>query len=285
MRGVPESSGATSPLRWLIGSELEHFRSVSGLPVHEASTRTGIGAPKINHMEKGRQLQEPRDIRALLDAYGTPAEQVERLVALTGRAADASWWTPWAAVVPTWVKTFAGLEGLARSEFAFEPTVIPGLFQTQDYAAAIVAGSPRVRMDHGERFVGFRMARVERVMHGDRPVPLHAVIAESALRLAVGSQKTRQAQLRHLIEIARLPNVTIQVVRPEDGLHTATAGPFVLLEFDAARPVCYVELKDSAVYLQEADQIATYTLVAANLKEVALDPEKSFSLIESMLEA
>lgn len=39
-------------------------------------------------------------------------------------------------MVPDWLKTFVGLEGLAESEFVFEPIIIPGLLQTEEYAAA-----------------------------------------------------------------------------------------------------------------------------------------------------
>lgn len=275
--------GATSPLRWLIGSELARYRSDARLTLVEASDRTGISKPKLGHLETGRQQQDPDDIATLLAAYGAQQRDIDRLTSLTGRADDATWWAPWAQVVPDWLKTFVGLEGIAEREFTFEPTIIPGLLQTQEYAAAITAGSPRVRADHGERFVGFRLARTRRLTDPDRPLALHAVVTEAALRLAVGTPELRRAQLQHLITIAQLPAVTLQIVRPEDGLHTALAGPFVLLDFESARSVCYVELKDGAVYLQDPDQISTYTMVATNLTQVALGPDQSVALIESML--
>ncbi len=68
-------------------------------------------------------------------------------------------------VVPDWLTTFVGLEGLAEREFVFEPIFIPGLLQTEEYAAAVTAGTPR------------------------------------------------QTQLRHLVTMAALPTITIQVIR------------------------------------------------------------------------
>jgi hypothetical protein len=44
---------------------------------------------------------------------------------------SAIWWGPWAHVVPDWLKTFVGLEGLAEREFVFEPLIIPSLLQTE----------------------------------------------------------------------------------------------------------------------------------------------------------
>ncbi|MDQ3579480.1 MAG: helix-turn-helix domain-containing protein [Actinomycetota bacterium] len=275
--------GHPAPLRWLIGIELARYRNQAKLSLTDASTRAGYSRAKIGHLETGRQQQDPAEIALLLSHYGVEQADVDRLVALTSRADEASWWAPWALVVPDWLTTFVGLERLAEREFVFEPVVIPGLLQTEDYAAAITAETPRVRGDHGERFVSFRIARTQRLTDPDRPLHLHAIFAEAALRLAVGKPELRQAQLRHLVEMAALPNVTIQIVRPEDGLHPAGAGQFVVLDFDTVRSIGYVELIDGAVYLQDPDQVLTYTMVAKNLTRTALDPARSVELIESMI--
>jgi hypothetical protein len=183
------------------------------------------------------------------------------------------------------VRTYVGLEALAVHAFCFQPFAIPGLLQTQDYAAAVTANAKSIRPDHGERFVKFRMARTQRLTDPARPLALDAVIPEGALRLAVGTPEVRREQLRHLLAMAELPTVTIQVVRPEDGPHSGlSSGGFVVLDFgSAARPVVYVELKDGAVYLQEEMQVDAYTMVVADLQQVAMSPEQSRELIASML--
>jgi transcriptional regulator with XRE-family HTH domain len=276
-------AGHPGALRWLIGVELARYRNQARLTLTEAGELTGISKPKLGHLETGRQAQAPDDIATLLAAYGAEQRDLDRLTSLAGRADEATWWAPWAQVVPDWFKTFVGLEGLAEREFVFEPIIIPGLLQTEEYAAAVTADSPRVRADHGERFVNFRMARTRRLTDPERPLRVHAVLTEGALRLAVGTPELRRAQLRHLVELAALPTVTLQVIRPEDGLHTALTGQFVLLEFDAVRPIGYVELKDGAVYLQDPDQVRTYMMVVDNLQRVALGPERSVALIQSMI--
>ena len=275
--------GHPAPLRWLIGIELARYRALAKLSLTDAAARTGYSRAKIGHLETGRQQQDAEEIGVLLGQYGVAEADIHRLVSLTGRADEASWWAPWALVVPDWLTTFVGLERLAEREFVFEPVVIPGLLQTEDYAAAITAETPRVRGDHGDRFVGFRVARASRLTAADRPLELHAVMIEGALRLAIGNPELQQAQLRHLVAMAALPNVTIQIVRPEDGLHAAGAGQFVVLDFETVRSIGYVELIDGAVYLQDPDQVLTYTMVAKNLSRAALDPERSVELIESMI--
>lgn len=274
--------GEPSPLRWLIGVELARYRNAAGLSMSQVAERVPITKPKLGHMETGRQQQDPEDIAMLLRAYGVEQRDIDRLTSLTGRADESTWWAPWAHVVPDWLKTFVGLEALAMREFTFEPLIIPGLLQTEEYASVVTADTPRIRGDHGERFVGFRMSRARRLTDPDRPLHLHAVIGEAALRLNVGTPELRRAQLQHLVAMAKLPNVTIQVIRPEDGLHTAMTGQFIVLDFESVRSIAYAELHDGAVYIQDSEQVRSYTLVAENLQRVALGPEQSIKLIRSM---
>src|SRR5216683_1238047 len=272
-----------SPLRWLIGVELMRYRHEAGYTLVEAGDHSGISRAKLNHMENGRQQQDPADIAKLLKVYGTERHDIDRLPSLTGRADEAGWWAPWAQVVPDWMRTIVGLEGLAVREFVFEPIILPGLLQTEDYARAVTADTPRVRPDHGERFVGFRMARAARLTDAERPLKLHAVITEGALRLAVGTPELRCAQFEHLVAMAGLPNVTIQVVRPDDGLHDAITGQFAVLDFENVRSIGYVEMHDGSVYVQDPEQVETYNLVAKNVQRVALGPEPSVALIKSLI--
>lgn len=272
-----------APLRWLIGVELASYRAKSGLSLAEVSEKLGISKAKVGHLETGRQQQYPDDIAALLRVYGAEQRDIDRLGSLTGRADEATWWAPWANVVPDWLKTFVGLEGLAEREFIFEPLIIPGLLQTEEYALEITAGTPRVRADQGERFVDFRMARARRLTDPDRPLELHAVIGEGALRLRVGTPELRTAQLKHLVEMSKLPNVTVQVIRPEDGLHTSMSGRFVVLDFPSVRSIGCTELHDGAVYVQDSEQVRSYILAAETLQRVALGPDQSRTLIESLI--
>ncbi|MGP4021619.1 helix-turn-helix domain-containing protein [Saccharopolyspora sp. 5N708] len=272
-----------SPLRWLIGVELARYRNESGMSLAVASSHTGMSKAKIGHMETGRQQQAPDDIALLLKTYGAEQHDVDRLTTLTGRADQATWWGPWAHVVPDWLKTFVGLEGLAEREFVFEPIIIPGLLQTEEYARATTASTPRVRQDHGERFVSFRMARTRRLSDAEPPLHLHAVIAEAALRLRVGDDELQRNQLQHLVDMAKRPNITIQIVRPEDGFHSAHTGQFIVLDFEDVRSIAYSELHDGAVYVQDMDQVDSYNMAIDSLQRVALSPQQSIMLIKRIL--
>ncbi|MDR7303375.1 Scr1 family TA system antitoxin-like transcriptional regulator [Haloactinomyces albus] len=82
---------------------------------------------------------------------------------------------------------------------------------------------------------------------------------------------------------ATLPTVTIQVVQPESGPHAAMGGSFFILDFAEARPIAYTELLDGAIYVQDPDQVSSYTMAAKNVQETALQPDDSLAFIRSLL--
>lgn len=274
-----------SPLRWLIGVELARHRNAARVTLTEASAAVGISRAKLGHLETGRQHQDPDDIALLLKTYGAEQSDIERMITLTGYADEAGWWTGSARVVPDWLKTFVGLERIAEHEFTFEPLVVPGILQCRDYAAALTWASPRVPAEHADLVVDLRLARAQRLTDPERPLRLHAVIGEAAVRLRLGSERVRRAQREHLLAMAELPNIIIQVIKPEHGPHTSVTGPYVTLDFADVRSIAYVELHDGAVYVQEPGQIRTYQRAARELQQVALDPDESNAWIRSMIES
>jgi hypothetical protein len=249
----------------------------------KTSELTGISKPKLAHLEMGRQHQSADDITTVLAAYGVEQRSVTRLIALSERTEDANWWSPWADVLPAWFTVFAGLERIADRVFTYEPTIIPGLLQTPEYATAITEEALLVRADHAHRYVQFRAERAKRLTDPDRAMWLHAVITSGALEMPVGSPEIRERQLMHLAKLADLPTVTIQVLRPENGVPTVHTGGFTVLSFDAASQVGYVELLDDAVYLYDVNRLRTYQLGAGDLQRIALDPERSQAYIRSLI--
>ncbi|MCS7481568.1 helix-turn-helix domain-containing protein [Umezawaea endophytica] len=273
---------APSALQWLIGVELARFRNEAKVSLSELAETTGISRAKLGHLETGRSMQYPADIRKILKACGVDREHVDRIVLLSGRADEASWLGDWTDVMSDWLRTIVGLESLARHEFVFEPIVLPGLVQIEDYARELTQAASRVRPDRAERLVEFRMQRA-RLLSKEEPLECHAIFNEQALRLRIGNQDLLNAQYRHLLQLADQPNVTIQVVRPEAGPHAAPNGQFVLLDFADARSIAYIELQDAAVFVDDSARVRTYTLSTQSLARVALSPGESATLIESLI--
>lgn len=280
---APSPRNPPPAVRKLVGIELARYRTEARMSLGKTSAVTGISKPKLAHLEMGRQHQSAEDIATLLATYGVEQRSVTRLVALSERSEDANWWAPWADVLPPWFTVFAGLERIADRVFTYEPTLIPGLLQTPEYATAVTEEALLVRADHAPRYVQFRAERVKRLNNPDRPLWLHAVITSGALEMPVGNADVREKQLMHLAKMADLPTVTIQVLRPQNGIPTVHTSGFMLLSFDAASQVGYVELLDDAVYLYDVNRLRTYQLGAGDLQRIALDPERSQAYIRSLI--
>ena len=274
--------GNPSALRWLVGVELANYRRRTGLDQAEAAQRAGISRGKLSHLETGERRQQPADIAKVLAAYSAPRHEINRLTSLAEVPDESTWWGAWSDVVSDWFGTFVGLERLASKEFVFEPIVMPGLLQTENYARELSRSSQRVRVDHSERVVELRMERAQRLT-ADNPLQLHAAVNEQALRLRVGTPEIMKAQYEHLIRLAKLPNVTLQVVVPDRGPHQATTGQFVVMEFEKARPIIYVEMQDGAMYVQQPGEVDTYRESARSLEDVGLPPGESVRFIADLI--
>ncbi len=283
-----------SALRWLIGAELANYRKQSGKKQTAAATALNLTPGMVAHFEVGRYFPSPEQIVTMLRVYDAPAYDIERLSWLAGRADDNSWLARWSDVIPDWLKTFIGLEGLASHVVTYAPLVLNALVQTKEYSAGMTAPSARVRADQEERLVGLRMERQRRVFADERPLRLTMIVEESVLDRPIGGKNAREVmrgQLAHLIEIGKRDNVEILVLPTEAGRHDGLEGQFSVLHFrdqddqQQAQSVVYVEIPDDAVYIQDQRQVAQYTRNADQLRLIALSPSKSTTAIRKRLAA
>lgn len=272
-----------SALRWLIGHELRRHRDRAKISLDAAGKRLGRTGPKVYTMENGKYRQDPTEVARLLELYGVAPEDIDRLVSLAGQEETDTWWAPWSDLVPDWLRTFVGLEGLATEEFAYEPVALHAMLQTESYAAALANNAQRVRRDHADRLVEFRLERQRRLTDEAAPLRFGAVIEESALHRPVGGPKTMRAQLEHLIRLSELDNVTVQVIPTSVGVHAGYSGQFVLLGFAEFQDIAYVELQEGAIYIQNDLRLRSYRLSADSLRKSALGQRDSVSLIASLI--
>ena len=93
-------------------------------------------------------------------------------------------------------------------------------------------------------------------------------------------------QLLHLIETAKQPNVTIQVIPFDAGAHPAMESTFDILEFsgEVTPSLVYVEGLVGNMYLERSSDLERYELVFANLRNIALDPQDSIEYIAETAE-
>ena len=272
-----------SALRFLIGHDLRVTRERASLKQTEAAKVLGCSQARINYLETGKTQQKPDDVTTLLRAYGADVEHVDRMASLAARADQGTWWAPFGDVLPNWFKTFVGLEGLAAAEFTYESLLLPGQLQTPDYAAALLVGNLRVPPMEASQVVRARMAR-QRLAEETDPLRFRAVIEQYVLDRIVGGPQVMRAQLEHLRALIQRDNVELHVMPVSVAVHDGLDGDFLLLDFDEAQSIGYIEYPTGAIYVQDQDQVGAYTLSADRLCAAALSVSDSADAIAARIE-
>ncbi|MGK4582697.1 helix-turn-helix domain-containing protein [Kitasatospora sp. HPMI-4] len=268
-----------------LGSELRRLRESAGKTTEDAAGALKCSRAKISRIETGAVGIRRLDLGILLDLYGI-AESRDRdvLERLARDSKKRGWWHDYGDTIPPAYADFLGLEGDARYIRTWQPLVLPGLLQTEDYARALLAANPAaVRPERIDQLVEVRMERKDVLVKPD-PARFWAIIWEPALRCPVGGVDVRRAQLGYLTEAAQLPNVTLQVVPLDVGATAGACGAFVMFGFtDSPTPgAVFLETLTSSHYLEQETELDGYGLVFEYLRSSALNPAQSLDMITAI---
>jgi hypothetical protein len=272
-------------LRMLVGLQLRRLRESGGITCERAGESIRASHSKISRMEMGRTGFKRRDVADLLTLYGVGEGAVrEGLLAMAVRSNAPGWWHTYGDVLPNWFESYVGLEQAASVIRSYEVQFVPGLLQTEAYARAIVRlGHQQAPSAEIERRVDLRMRR-QRILTRPDPPMLWAVLDEAALRRPIGGIATMRAQIQHLIRLAELPQVTIQVLPFSVGGHAA-GGPITILRFPEGElpDVVYLEQLTSALYPDREADIEDYWHVMNSLVVEAEPPAETSTLLQRIL--
>jgi len=280
---VPRPSGPTIA-RWQLGSQLKAMREAAKITQIQIADVLGCSESKIYKIEAGDVGINRGDLLVMLDRYKVPEDDQRRETALDlqKQGKQRGWWAMYGSL-PNNYAMYVGLEGAATEVRDFELAVVPGLLQTEDYARAIGSAAWPDKPEEVERRVELRMAR-QACLTEDPPLKFWGIVDEGVLHRRTGGSEVMRGQLRHLIELGRQPNVTIQVLPYSEGWHPGTAGSFSILEFPEGvhSPVAYIESQAGDVYLEREDDMRRATLTYTHLQTAALSQAKSRDLIAAI---
>jgi transcriptional regulator with XRE-family HTH domain len=265
--------------------ELRRLRETARLTCEDVAEHLECSTSKISRVETGRVSVSPRDVRDMLDLYGVPDEQRDSLVQLARDSRQKGWWHAYSDAMQPQFATYVGLESAASEIRIYEVSLIPGLLQTEDYARAVIrAGMMNSAHEDIERRVALHMAR-QPALTRDDPPKAWAVVDEAALRRCVGGPGVMRPQLDHLLSQAAMPSVEIQVIPFAAGAHPGMGRPFVILVFSDVvdTDVVYLEDLASALYVEDAAEVARYNVFFNHLRATALSFDDSQALIRSVL--
>jgi Domain of unknown function (DUF5753)/Helix-turn-helix domain len=282
----PERAGGPTVRRMLVGAQLRRLRTEAGISPEQAGEAIRASEWKIYRLENGQVGFKERDIIDLLRLYGvTDPDEVANAVALALQANAPGWWHHYGDLLPQWFRAYVDLESAATLIRTYEGQLVPGLLQTEDYLRAMIRGAhPNESREEAERRVALRVARQTLLSRADAP-RLWAVVDEAALRRPVGGAEVMRAQLERLIDAAKLPNVTLQILPLAVGAHPAMVGAFSILRFaDQELPdVVYVEHLTNALYLDRREEVEKHLDVMESLCVDSEPPAKTVELLDRIL--
>jgi transcriptional regulator with XRE-family HTH domain len=259
------SDGASNPARYF-GRQVRRARRAAGWTLTEFGQRIGYDPGQISRIENGRRPPTELFARMCDEAFPDLDGWFSEFYA------ESRTWI----ATPPWFRSWVEHEQQAVTLRIWQLGVLSGLLQTEEYARAILAVNPGVTEDQVSERLAARLAR-QAVLTRDDPPAAWFLVDESALRRCVGSADIMASQLAHLAGLARLPNITIQVVP-----YIAHAG--LLGGFAIAEHAAYVETAVAGQVFEDAEIIAGLRTRFDTLRNEALRGSESLALIERMCE-
>lgn len=209
------SDNVISPSAFLV-RELRQARSVAGLSQEDLSKAINYSASLVSSIETGSRPPS-RDYLALVDKALKTGGLFERLLTDVVSIDRA----------PVWFRDWIIIEREATLLRWFEPSVVPGLLQTEAYARAILDWGGLHDPAAVERYVTSRLER-QSVLTKPGPAHLIAIIDEGVLHRSAGDPAVMAGQCAHLLACAERPNIHLHVVPAAAGVHAGLWGAFIL---------------------------------------------------------
>lgn len=240
---------------------------------------------KINRIEKAQVGISINDLRILLAFYNIKdSEQIEKLSTLARAAKQRPWWRGYNDIAPLSLLELMDYESASSAVSQFEAMFIPGILQTEAYASAVLQlfyDGPSD--DRIAQLVDLRAKRRDLLTHDNAP-SFSFILDECVIQRLVGSPAIMSRQLQHLLNIAELPTVTVQIVPFTAGLHPGMKGSFEIVQFDddPDEAVVFVENTRGDFISDDPMEAQKYLAAFDLVRELSLGPLDS---IRHMIQA
>jgi transcriptional regulator with XRE-family HTH domain len=244
----------------------------AGLSGIEAARRAGLSQSTVSRLETGRRAPTVKEVTVLCKAYRAPTEL---RAALQATARDLQEGTTSARIVlqrPREMQERIGrIEQSSALIRSFQPAMVIGLVQTLDYARAMMSG--RVQGQMLEQLIESRQQR-QAILGTDRHLTL--LHAEGALRWHIGSPTIMAAQLDHLAELTRHPNLRLGVIPWDRPLTMHARHAFHLYDTHTA----IVGTESGTAFITDPVEVAAYDRRFAELEAVAVFDDHAARVFE-----
>ncbi|WP_327044774.1 helix-turn-helix domain-containing protein [Microbispora sp. NBC_01189] len=187
------------------------------------------------------------------------------------------------ASAPPWFRPWLDVEATAEAIRTWEPLLVPGLLQTEDYARAILSGEPGASGEDVEIHVVARMER-QSILRRPKSPMLWVVIDEGVMHRPIGKPAVMAAQLAHLLETGQTPRITIQVLPLDAGSTSGLTGAFAIAQTEGVCDTAYVESPGIMSRVTERpEDVRSLMFRFEGIRADALPQRKSLMLIEETM--
>lgn len=265
-------SGRSQNPRERYAEEVKKLRLARGVTLKQLEEQVGWASSLFNRIENGEILGGPEVAQALDQFYGTPG----LLLALWELAnADPSQFK-------AQYRRYMKLEGEALSLWHFGVSILPGLLQTPEYAREILSVGG-LRDKALEQQVEARTGR-RKTLEGEDAPPFRAVLSEASLRTPLSSRAAWRRQLESLLEDCDLPNVTIQVLPQDSGMHGLVSTDVMFLRLATGATVAWTETATRGELIEDNSRVEELQRKYDAMRDLALSPAESRKFIMRLLE-
>jgi len=252
----------------------------AGLSGRAAAERVGWHEAKISDLVNGKGGATETELALLLGACRTPPAECRHLLALFPDTSIKGWWQQHGMRSPIRNRTFVEHMAVAKNLVSWHPHLVPDALQTAAYAREVLRASATTPVDETEARV---TARLEMQKQLRRRLSCTFLIHEFALRLRVGSAETQAGQLRHLLQMATRPHVTIRILPADAGAHAGLSGPFTQLSFPTYEPLVWVEGENFSLIIEEKAATNCYETIIGSLDRTCWGVDESKAVITDVL--
>jgi transcriptional regulator with XRE-family HTH domain len=227
-RHAPE----TNPAGFL-GDELRRARISAGFTSQDAlAAALGYDRTVITKTESGDRPPTVEMLAAWCQACRLPGIPPEWVVGMAKRSGAAT---------PAWFERWLQAEREATILRYWQPIIVPALFQTAEYARALLLAA---QTDTSDETIGALVSeRLERRTIFDRPDPPNVVtvLDELVLHRLVGSAQVTHDQLTELAELSTRPYISIEVVPTSAGANAGLGGAVNIASGNGAPDLVYMD--------------------------------------------
>lgn len=266
----------------MLGKFLADLREQAGLKPDAVATLLRKSPSTVSRIENGHTMCDFAALTAMLAFYQATAEQRQQAEDLWEEAKQDTAPVEHSTAMPPKYRAFVKAWNEAKNARTLHQTLLPGPLQTPAYRAAnYKAGARFIATPSDTERDAASMERRKRRLQGPDALELTALLDEATIRRSIGGPEVMAAQLRYLLDLGALPNVTIRVIPFGAGEYGVMTGAVTILGFEQpdGPDAVYLEYPGGGQWIEKASDIAKFAGTFDDALTLALSVEESATLI------